>query len=80
MSHSQSKSRSRSASKSRSAKSKSKSLSGSKSKSMSFSRIKANCSAEKLLAFSKKHYTYINQIFGDAVVRQIIEEEYPTTW
>jgi hypothetical protein len=80
MSHSQSKSRSRSASKSRSAKSKSKSLSGSKSKSMSFSRIKANCSAEKLLAFSKKHYTYINQIFGDAGVRQIIEEEYPTTW
>jgi len=80
MSHSQSKSRSRSASKSRSAKSKSASLSGSKSKSMSFSRIKANCSAEKLLAFSKKHYTYINQIFGDAGVRQIIEEEYPTTW
>ena len=47
---------------------------------MSFSKIKANCSAEKLLAFSKKHYTYINQIFGDASVRKIIEEEYPTTW
>jgi hypothetical protein len=47
---------------------------------MSFSKIKDNCSAEKLLAFSKKHYTYINQIFGDAGVRQIIEEEYPTTW
>jgi hypothetical protein len=47
---------------------------------MSFSKIKANCSAEKLLDFSKKHYTYINQIFGDATVRQIIEEEYPTTW
>lgn len=76
MSHSQSKT------KSKSAKSKSKSVSASKSKSnsMSFSRIKANCSAEKLLAFSKKHYTYINQIFGDASVRTIIEEEYPTTW
>ena len=71
MSHSQSKSRS---------KSRSRSVSGSKSRSMSFSKIKANCSAEKLLAFSKKHYTYINQIFGDAGVRQIIEEEYPTTW
>jgi hypothetical protein len=47
---------------------------------MSFSKIKANCSAQKLLDFSKKHYTYINQIFGDAGVRQIIEEEYPTTW
>ena len=47
---------------------------------MDFSKVKANCSAEKLLAFSKRHYTYINQIFGDATVRQIIEEEYPTTW
>ena len=68
MSHSQSKSKC----KSRSA--------SSKSRSMSFSKIKANCSAQKLLDFSKKHYTYINQIFGDAGVRQIIEEEYPTTW
>jgi hypothetical protein len=58
---------------------KSNSLSTSK-KSLSFSKIKANCSAGKLLDFSKKHYTYINQIFGDATVRQIIEEEYPTTW
>ena len=48
--------------------------------SIDFSKVKSNCSAEKLLAFSKKHYTYINQIFGDATVRQIIEEEYPTTW
>jgi hypothetical protein len=47
---------------------------------MSFSKIKDNCSAQKLLDFSKKHYTYINQIFGDATVRKIIEEEYPTTW
>ena len=84
MSHSQSRSKTKSRSiKSKSAsKSKSNSLSSSKSKSksMSFSRIKANCSAQKLLDFSKKHYTYINQIFGDASVRQIIEEEYPTTW
>jgi hypothetical protein len=74
--------KSRSRSKSAKSKSKSASLSGSrsKSKSMSFSKIKANCSAQKLLDFSKKHYTYINQIFGDAGVRQIIEEEYPTTW
>ena len=84
MSHSQSRSKTKSRSiKSKSAsKSKSNSLSSSKSKSksMSFSRIKANCRAQKLLDFSKKHYTYINQIFGDASVRQIIEEEYPTTW
>ena len=74
--------KSRSRSKSAKSKSKSASLSGSRSrsKSMSFSKIKANCSAQKLLDFSKKHYTYINQIFGDAGVRQIIEEEYPTTW
>jgi len=39
-----------------------------------------NCSNEKLEEFSKKHFTYINQIFGDATVRQIIEEEYPTTY
>ena len=85
MSHSQSRSKSRSKSaksKSKSAKSTSRSLSSSRSgsKSMSFSKIKANCSAQKLLDFSKKHYTYINQIFGDATVRKIIEEEYPTTW
>jgi hypothetical protein len=42
--------------------------------------MNANCTKEKLDAFSKKHYTYINQIFGDATVRQIIEEEYPTTY
>jgi len=38
------------------------------------------CSKEKLEEFSKKHFTYINQIFGDATVREIIEEEYPTTY
>jgi hypothetical protein len=74
-------SRSRSLGRSRSRSSKkSKSLSQSAESSMDFSKVKANCSAEKLLAFSKRHYTYINQIFGDATVRQIIEEEYPTTW
>lgn len=39
-----------------------------------------NCSKEKLEIFSKKHYTYINQIFGDATVREIIEENYPTKY
>ena len=39
-----------------------------------------SCSKEKLEEFSKKHYTYINQIFGDGTVREIIEEEYPTTY
>lgn len=40
----------------------------------------SSCSKEKLEEFSKKHFTYINQIFGDATVREIIEEEYPTTY
>ena len=55
-------------------------MSASRSKSLSFSKVKSNCTPKKLLAFSKKHYTYINQIFGDATVREIIEEEYFTTW
>jgi hypothetical protein len=38
------------------------------------------CSKDKLETFSKKHYTYINQIFGDATVREIIEENYPTKY
>jgi len=42
--------------------------------------MSTTCSKEKLETFSKKHFTYINQIFGDATVRQIIEEEYPTTY
>jgi len=33
-----------------------------------------NCTNEKLLKFSKKHFTYINQIFGDETIRQIITE------
>jgi hypothetical protein len=32
------------------------------------------CSTEKLNEFSNEHYTYINQIFGDASVREIISE------
>lgn len=59
---------------------KSRSRSKSKSNSESYSDIRTNCTDQKLLLFSKKHYTYINQIFGDATVREIIEEEYPTTW
>ena len=42
--------------------------------------MSSNCSNEKLEEFSKKHFTYINQIFGDMTVREIIEEEYPTTY
>ena len=57
----------------------SNSTSGSSS-SIDFIHVKAKCSEENLLNFSEKHYTYINQIFGDATVRQIIEEEYPSSW
>jgi len=35
------------------------------------------CSQRKLNSFSKKHYTYINQIFGDVAVREIIAEKFP---
>ena len=34
------------------------------------------CTSEKLNEFSKEHYTYINQIFGDETVREIIKEIY----
>ena len=34
------------------------------------------CTSEKLDEFSKEHYTYINQIFGDETVREIIKEMY----
>jgi hypothetical protein len=34
------------------------------------------CTSEKLNEFSKEHYTYINQIFGDETVREIIKEMY----
>jgi len=33
---------------------------------------------EKLHRFSLKHYTYINQIFGDITVREILTEVYPS--
>jgi hypothetical protein len=65
--------------KNRSTSNKNRSTSANKNQ-RNFTKVKANCSADKLLAFSEKHYTYINQIFGDATVRKIIEEEYPTTW
>ena len=34
------------------------------------------CTEEKLFLFSREHYTYINQIFGDETIRQIIKEMY----
>ena len=36
-----------------------------------------DCSQEKLQQFGLQHYTYINQFFGDATVRAMIEEVYP---
>lgn len=39
------------------------------------------CDNIKLGLFSKEHYTYINQIFGDLTVREIIKETYaPRDW
>ena len=35
------------------------------------------CSPAQLKYFSQKHYTYINQIFGDVTIRQIISEIFP---
>ena len=35
-----------------------------------------NCSEINLEIFSKEHYTYINQIFGDETIREIIKEMY----
>ena len=35
------------------------------------------CTQRKLNNCSKKHYTYINQIFGDMAVREIIAEKFP---
>jgi hypothetical protein len=35
-----------------------------------------NCNKLNLELFSQEHYTYINQIFGDATVREIIKEMY----
>ena len=40
-----------------------------------------NCTKINLENFSKEYYTYINQIFGDLTVRQIIKEMYtPRDW
>ena len=36
-----------------------------------------NCSQKKLDYFKWKHLTYINQIFGDSGIREIISEVYP---
>jgi len=35
------------------------------------------CTDKKLEDFSREHYTYINQIFGDMTIRQIISEIFP---
>ena len=37
----------------------------------------SNCSDKDLQIFSFNHYTYINQIFGDQTVREIISEVFP---
>ena len=37
----------------------------------------SKCSQQKLDYFKWKHLTYINQIFGDAGIREIISEVYP---
>jgi hypothetical protein len=37
------------------------------------------CSKEKLKIFGLEHYTYINQIFGDISVREIITEVFPSS-
>ena len=34
------------------------------------------CTNDKLIIFSRAHYSYINQIFGDITVREIIQEIY----
>ena len=35
-----------------------------------------HCTEEALALFSQEHYTYINQIFGDVTIREIIGEMY----
>lgn len=46
----------------------------------STAKKRTKCTPENLRNFSIKHFTYINQVFGDATIREIIEEEYPTVW
>ena len=41
----------------------------------------SKCEKINLELFSKQHYTYINQIFGDLTIREIIKETYaPREW
>jgi hypothetical protein len=35
-----------------------------------------HCTEENLALFSQEHYTYINQIFGDETIRDVISEMY----
>ena len=37
----------------------------------------SSCTDALLESFSKEHFTYINQIFGDQTIRQIISEVFP---
>lgn len=39
-----------------------------------------DCTKRKLNNFGLKHYTYINQMFGDEAVREIIQEVYPNKY
>ena len=38
---------------------------------------KSECTNPKLRIFSFEHFTYINQIFGDQTIREIIREVFP---
>lgn len=38
--------------------------------------LSSTCTQKNLNLFSKYHYSYINQIFGDLTVRELIEEHY----
>lgn len=42
--------------------------------------IKDECTERKLNNFGLKHMTYINQIFGDRTIRQLIQEAYPNKY
>lgn len=41
------------------------------------SKKSSSCTDEKIGKFAMEHYTYINQIFGDLSLREIIAELYP---
>ena len=38
--------------------------------------LNGDCTDDNLIIFSRAHYSYINQIFGDLSVRTIIQEIY----